>query len=636
MTYDRATIETILDRGKKILLSRPELADMSLSDIIDELYDGTQEMTRDRWGVAAWVIVKSISNFEMQEIIDQLSGIESYTLICEYVGYLLMTECRINLEELLLYAEKCSKFDKIIPFVSENLIYEAEVYEHNVVPILDIMENHFEHNSYRAFLHNYAKHIEIFKAQGLIAEQITTINRQVQYDLMHHLWDGWYGCDVEEAGKAVDWLLGAGNIWSKKAAIDCLSSSIYYDRTVFQNHFEQIKSMIKESDELWIMIIPLFTKYIMAINNVHKNESDCICDQVLKYLERIPNESLDVKYSFLESVQYQNGITENLQTIVHSIWSRSFCKDQRILNVLDSYLYIELRKSGWREILRIMKEVFLANQYSYDYEDFFRAMHLARNELRKHILPITLQAISDMLSGDLGRLFFGLGLLANFGDILALFQDKDNDCEETQVPILTNPQMIQLMKAVLYYWVDSKKVCNVAFQIFGFSIYSNELYVEFCMTEIFGNYPATMYETAKQYINMKQNAYVHLAELVISTYERQLSNKQLSYQINDLRPSQEHDHIYRKAIMEQNRRINKQAAKESVVGQLFKTRTLKYGVRSAYIMTGRKDEKTFQIHPYARIECRMELPRQYICDPVGYELKRLTYIKEVTSHASDC
>lgn len=167
MLSDRTKIEAVLERGKEILLSRPELADMSLSDIIEELDDGTQEMIRVRWGVAAWVVVKSTSNFELQTIIDQLSDIKSGTLTYEYAGYLLMTEYGINLEELLLHAEKCNKFDNIVPYVIANLKYEMEMYEDNVMPILGMLENHLEHNIYHSFLRNYAKHIEAFIAQGL-------------------------------------------------------------------------------------------------------------------------------------------------------------------------------------------------------------------------------------------------------------------------------------------------------------------------------------------------------------------------------------------------------------------------------------------------------------------------------------
>lgn len=635
MISDRTKIESVLERGKEILLARPELADMSLSDIIEELNDGTQEMIRVRWGVAAWVVVKSTSNFELQTIIDQLSDIKSGTLTYEYAGYLLMTEYGINLEELLLHAEKCNKFDNIVPYVIENLKYEMEMYEDNVMPILDMMENHLEHNIYHSFLRNYAKHIEAFIAQGLVVEQLGTVTKQVHYDLMHYLWAGWYACNAEEASKSVDWLLETENIWSKKAAIDCIDISIYYDRTVFQKHFAQIENMISESNEFWIIIIPLFTKYIMTTNESLKNNSDRIGNQVLKYLERIPNESQDAKYSFLESAQYPNGIAESLQTIINDTLSQSFCKDQRILNALDHYLYTQFPEGAWHETLQTMKNVFLANRYFGDYEDFFHAMNLLRTKLKKYSSSITLQAINNILSGDLGQLFFGLGLLVEFGDIQSLFQDKEKNPEIAQVPVLTNPQMIQLMKAIFYYWADSKRVCDMAFQLLNFSNDSNELYTTFCMEEIFKNYPATMYETAKQYDNSGPDLYLHLSKLVIEKYDRQLSDKQRSYQINDLRPSQEHDYIYRKAIIEQNRRINKQAEEESVFRQLFKTRMLKYGVRSAFIVKGRKNEKFYQVHPYARIEHKVELPMQYICDPVEFSLNRQAYIKEVMSHAPD-
>lgn len=74
MTTDREKIEDVLDKGQMILLSRPELANMDLRDVINKLDDGTPEMIRNRWGVAAWIIVKSITDFNIQSLVEQLSN----------------------------------------------------------------------------------------------------------------------------------------------------------------------------------------------------------------------------------------------------------------------------------------------------------------------------------------------------------------------------------------------------------------------------------------------------------------------------------------------------------------------------------------------------------------------------------
>ena len=66
---------------------------------------------------------------------------------------------------------------------------------------------------------------------------------------------------------------------------------------------------------------------------------------------------------------------------------------------------------------------------------------------------------------------------------------------------------------------------------------------------------------------------------------------------------------------------------------MFRTRKLKYGVRNAHTMIGRKGEKIFQTNPYAHIQHEIELPAVYIRDPVGFELRKQAYLREVKSNA---
>ena len=120
-----------------------------------------------------------------------------------------------------------------------------------------------------------------------------------------------------------------------------------------------------------------------------------------------------------------------------------------------------------------------------------------------------------------------------------------------------------------------------------------------------------------------------LAEKVLEMHERMLNERKLSYEIRDLEISREHQYIYRRAMQEQNRMINKNANKKSVFGQLFKRRTLKYGTRNAHVCSGKKEEKFYQVNPYMHHEYHMELPAIYVKDPVEYEFRRGTFLEEI-------
>ena len=72
MRFDKKEIETILNNAEQILINQPTLASMNLKDVIDTL-DSTKEMIRDRWGVAALLVVKSIERWDLPDLVEQLS-----------------------------------------------------------------------------------------------------------------------------------------------------------------------------------------------------------------------------------------------------------------------------------------------------------------------------------------------------------------------------------------------------------------------------------------------------------------------------------------------------------------------------------------------------------------------------------
>ena len=633
MASNKEKIEDVLCKGQTILSSRHELADMDLHDIIIDLDDGTQEMLHNRWGVAAWVTVKSISNFNVRSLVERLSNIESGPLTYKYTGYLLLTRYGVNLEELLLYADKCDKFEEIVPFVSENLIYETELYEESILPIMCMMGKHLEHSSYHLFLRKYSEHITNFKAQKLVEERIGDINEQVKYDLMNNLCAGWCADSIEEASDFIERLLNRKSLLNKKLAIKFLDVSLHYDRSIFQKHFGQLEDMALAENQLWVIMIPLFIKYVVSTNSNTEHDLDHIQSRVFSHLEKIPEGTLDEKFEFLDNILYQESISERLESIIKAILEQSFCKEQRFLTILDHYLYTYLQKNEWVYVLQLMRKVFIANHYSVDYKNFFHALNSVAGKMANCSAEITCQALKDILSRDIGCLFFGLGLLLEYGNIHALIE-KEETANSLLSPMLTNAQMIQLAKSVLYLSINAKKTCHIAFQLLELSNDSNEQYIEFCLEEIFENYPATMYEVAEQYSAAIKESQVALSQKIIHTYEQQLAAKKRCYEIRDLRPSIEHDYIYRKALAEKNKKMRKQIEAKSFLASLFPSRFLKYGARNAHVMIGRKEEMIFQVSPYARIQQEIEFPTLYIRDPVGFELKRQAYLKEVTDDAS--
>ena len=86
MHRDLNETEMILENAKDILHKRPELASLPIPEVIDEL-DSTSDMIRDRWGVAAWLVINSIEHWDLDALVDTLSLVADETLTYEYVGY---------------------------------------------------------------------------------------------------------------------------------------------------------------------------------------------------------------------------------------------------------------------------------------------------------------------------------------------------------------------------------------------------------------------------------------------------------------------------------------------------------------------------------------------------------------------
>lgn len=626
MVFDRKEIESVLQMGERILLEHPELYSMSLNDVLIKLDDGTEQMLHNRWGVSAWIVIKSLKNMDIQILVKQLSEIDSGILTYEYAGYLLQAEYKINLEELILEADKLGKFDKIIPYVNKNIVFTPELNKRYIDKIVDMMGNHTDNHSHRVFLVNYAKHIINMGAQRLAEEILGSLKGQAQYDFMQVLCWEWYKKDVKEAGDVAERMIQRGSFWSQKCAVDFIERGLYYDKAIFERYFIQLENMVSENSELWQMVIRVFVKYAVIFKSDDGTESQQKYRKVIEYLRKIPEGTLQEKSCFVEALQWNKEISKELELIFQALISKSFGKNKKLLDMLKNCLYGQLESVGWRTVLQNMQQIFIANNYGVHYEEFFKKMSSITYEFSKYSEEVTKEALNSMLSTEIGEFFFGLGLYMKVGNLIKLH----SKCKVSEVKILfTNCQMIHIMKGVLYFAVDRKKICHMAFQLLGFSVENNNKYIAFCMEEVYGNYPATFYEIAEKYKDVKEISQAELADRVIKEHSRILKEREPCYKIKDLRPSRAHQYAYGRVQIEQNRQINKRAHKESLFMQMFHLEVLKYGKWSGFVVTGRKDEKFFQVSPFSEHKYSMEISAIYNKDPVEFELRRRSYLKEM-------
>lgn len=144
-----------------------------------------------------------------------------------------------------------------------------------------------------------------------------------------------------------------------------------------------------------------------------------------------------------------------------------------------------------------------------------------------------------------------------------------------------------------------------------------------------------MHSLSKLYLNSSLPTQIQLAELVSSTHQQMIDELNDSYAIKDLLPSREHQRIFQKARYLQSKQMKQKSRKNSFAARLFPSRTLKYGVRTAFIQYVRKNEMFYRIAPHQTISVSRELPTIYVNDPLEYSRKQTDTINEVVNNAID-
>lgn len=625
---DRQEMDSVLAEGKRIMNERPELRQMSIDAVLDELNDGTQEMIHNRWGVVAWMIVDPISDASINVIVKYLVPKSSGSLTDQYVGYLLQNQYHINLVQLILEAEKCGYYEKIVYYVLKNLQYQEKYESNYLLPILKMLEHHYNHNTYSEFLRYYSRHISSCNAFKIIADTIGELKTQVQYDLMCQLKRLWYQEEASQANKQLSFYVNQQGIWNKRIAIEFISESLYHDISVFEHYFHKLKMMSCENPDLWDQMIPMFTAYVRLKEN--EEPFGEIIGQVLQELKKIPDDTEKAKYIFIESCLSYEKIPEYLKIIYQGIISKPF-EDKHIpYSLIDHYYCEKIAGGEINQSLQELQTIFRVNGICAGYSSFFNEFGSTVSELVKVSADMTGYALNCMISNNPDQIFFGMGLFLKIGNL-----QKYLSRLETEKTFLSDIQLVRLIKGLLYYTLDSKMIGRTVFQLLELSKDNCIDYFQFCMDEVYENYPATLYEISSKYITVDNEKQNHLAKMIKKKYEQLYAEQEKVRAVKDLQPAHEHQIIFRKAQMIQNREINKKANERSFIWKFFPKKIMKYGVRNAYIVTLSKNKKQFKESGYQHFTHEMELPMVYVHNPVEFNYKRMKYIEEVKNNASD-
>lgn len=628
MIYDRAKIENTLNHAKKIIEEHPELSGMHLDAVVDELDDGSEKMLHDRWGVAAWLVIYSVQNWNLPDLVKHLASVESGVLTYEYVGYPLHNRYGISMEEMLLEADRQDNLESIVRYTSASLMLMVAIDQQYILPLLKMLERRMDSDAYSSIISSYADGIASCKSHLAVATILGELKSRAQYDLISQLRKSWYNCDANQANGMLEQLLQYSGEWNKKAAIDFWGTCLYYDLNAFEKYVPIMESLYVNNEEYRVWIVSVFLNYVAMATE--KGADYELLKHVIEHLNGIPADTTRVKYSFLEALRLMPNTTDELQKILYSIISIPFEENKCPLRLLDWPLKRVIKNVDWKSGIELMLELFRVNKYRQNYSDYFNGLASVIHELSKHSANITAQALRYMLAADLDQLFFGLGLFIRLGNPQKLHTES-----EGKGLLFSTEQLIRLIKVTLYYSFDSLKTCHTAFRLLAFHEETPERYIAFCMDEVYGNYPGTMLDISKQYLSSEINAQILLAQNVIRTHDQDMLEYKQIMDVKDLQPSFEHQVILRRAQQKQQKQISKIAKERSFWTRFFGSKVMKYGVRSAHIMRRLKGEKHYQVVPYHQIEHRIELSAFYIQHPVEYDIKKAHFLNEVIGDAID-
>ena len=631
MSRDRLEIEQILENGLRILNERPELADMSISDVIDEL-DGSTQMISDRWGVTAHIVCQQIPELDNKSLVQYLSRVDAMELTYEYVGFLLQDKHGVALEELIMEADQQGTFDEVVRYVSSNLRFLPSACGNSVKRVLAMLEKYTDHNAYSTFLHNYATGIALCDGYQIVMDALGDLRGIVQYQLLGNLRRYWFEKNLKEAGDAIQRLLSYKSVWSKKRAIDYWEKAIQYDISFFQKYYPQMECLRVESEELWQQMIPAFVYYTSLASQTDKALPE-YCSAV-ECLRKIPSDTVEAKICYLRSIEFTKVLSEEHWGIYRNILDASFDQNNQVLDCLDYFWYIQINNGNIADVLQDMALCFCSNKYRTKYSRFFEQINSTRSAIAEHVSLATEIALDYMLKDNPDEIFFGLGFFLSNGSIEKLYITKKEQFPQFS-GLLGDDQTIRVMKLLLYFSVDDSQICHAAFQLLSLSKGKNDAYTEFCLKEVYGDYPSTLHEVAIHYKESNIHSQAELAMKVNDAYETATIEYKKASEIMDLMPSWEHQRIYRKAQNEHSKQIRKMANEKSFVTRFFRSQALKYGARSGRIVRGAKKEKFYQVTPFQRFEKKMEIAAGYVNDPVDYEMRRRSFLSEVIPNETD-
>lgn len=614
MIHDLDKVKKMFVEADNVIKERPELLLMHIDEIFEE-FDGTPEMRHIRWGIMTRAKMTGIKEYNSCNIIDFMKTITEHNLLCEYIGYVLQTEHHISLNKLLIEAYEHSMHNEVLPFVEECLEYEEDCCVDKIDIILEIIGS-VKDSSKSRLVHSYGSLVLQTDNEEVIFEKYLENYSEALECLVGYLVGGLYPQKEVIAKKWLSIFMGEEKPYCKKVGIHLLRRSLNYNTTIFEDYFEMLEQL-SENQEYWEQIIGVYIQYIGKESNVlYRNK-------VKERLIRVKEGSIKEKRICVQEIDYRIKRVKEYSEIIEKILEKSFDKDRLILESVD-YYFDYMLDENFIKTVDVLYKVHDTNVFvnGDEYLEYLPQASVKMNHEQEELFDIWW---NKFLYGNNADFFLSVEM---FRRILSLEKLEKYLCE-MDVP---KEDALLLLEGIFLFIIEEKKIANLVFAIAA-CVKDNEFFADYCIENVFVNYPGALVDAAKQHID-NENVYKKaLAEYIVEYYDIFDEKIRKGYEDKDFVPSTDRRVVYQKFMVEQNREILKNANEQSLLASLFPSRKMKYGRRIAFLQTYRKGQYNYNVSEYARNTFSAELPKCFINDPMRYAYMRADYLKERRKNA---
>ena len=617
MYKDKNKIEQIIKKGEEYIETYPEVSKMS-SDELSEYFASVEYERGVNWVVIALVVAKSLDAGNLEKLIIELSSLDGADLTKEHIGYLLYSKYGVDIENLLLQSDKMGVFDKILPYVVYNIVFQNEFREENILGIALLINSHLRENTaVHSLSLNYTTHAINFNKEAEVFECLIDIDFEFKNDILSRIGRSWLEKSRDVAVQRLEALFKTNREEKIRTAL-CIIKEAYKKQETVELFYANMSCAAKSFSGVRDVIVAIYTSYVLGTEK--ENE---IYNSILKEW-RLYSMDDQNKNEFLRAIQYEDELGEEILDAFENIISLPLPNNESF-RMVDTIIYHIFKDKGHEVVLSILGKIYTLNRFNCDFDRFTESFSLSFGILPENDINIWEYIWSEFNKDCSPCTVFCMGVLLN------KFSIKDSFIEE----VISNNKSISMDQVCAVLWLlqyvfpIGDTVCKLYFELAPFCLNDAEKYINWGIVELYSSFPLTLTKIANEQQGSKTVAIKSVSDAIIEHDKNKRLDRDVFYKVKDFEPGNEREKTIRKVLIEQNQKIKKLGEGKSVFALFCKTSHLKYGKRMGFI-TRFGDSVEYSSRAPVAFTYECEPPKKYLIDPVGYTIDRITALNEVT------